>query len=120
MKIIKYLPVLVGILSFFVATKSQSQILMTCVTQVFNVCEDGQCRQISNPNKSWVELEQDKMKKCDNKSCDTYPIDATRSGEFLNIAIGNRGYLLKIDGGGKFVEVSTLGLITIVKNGKCG
>jgi hypothetical protein len=84
-----------------------------------SVCEEGQCRQIQNPNKSWVELEKDRMKKCDNRGCDTYPIDTARSGEFLNISIGNRGYLLKIDGSGKFVEVSTLGLIAIVKNGKC-
>ncbi len=120
MKTLKYWSVLIGILSLFATTKSQSQTSMTCVMQVFNVCEDGQCRQITNPNKSWVELGQDKMKRCDNKSCDTYPVDAVRSGEFLNIAIGNRGYLLKIDGGGNFVEVSTLGLITIVKNGRCG
>lgn len=114
-----YLPIIFALLSFFVATKSQSQIIMTCEMQAFNVCESGQCRLIQNPNKNWIELEKDKMKKCDGRSCDIYTIDASRSGEFLNIAIGNRGYLLKIDGSGKFVEVSTLGLMTIVKNGNC-
>lgn len=114
-----YLPIIIALLSFFVVTKSQSQIIMTCETQTFNVCESGQCRLIQNPNKSWIELEKDKLKKCDGKSCDTYAIDAAKSGAFLNIAIGNRGYLLKIDESGKFVEVSTLGLMTIVKNGKC-
>jgi hypothetical protein len=119
MKIKKHWSVLIVVLSLFAAMKSHSQTSMTCVTQVFNVCEEGQCRQIINPNKSWVELELNKMKKCDGKSCDTYPVDVARSGEFINIAIGNRGYLLKIDGEGRFVEVSTLGLMTIVKNGKC-
>ncbi len=113
------LPIITGMLSLFTATNSQSQALMICMTQEFNVCEDGQCRQILNPNKSWIELEQDKMKKCEQKGCDTYTIETTRSGAFLNISIGNRGYLLKIDGIGKFVEISTLGLMTIVKNGKC-
>ncbi len=110
---------LIGFLALFTAINSQSQTLMTCVTQTMSVCEDGQCRLIQNPNKSWVELEKERMKKCDGKSCDLYAIDTARSGEFLNIAIGNRGYLLKIDGSRKFVEVSTLGLITIVKNGNC-
>lgn len=114
-----FLPVLVGLLSILTAINAQSQTLMTCMTQAMSVCEEGQCRQMQNPNKSWLELEKDRMKKCDNRGCDTYPIDTARSGEFLNITIGNRGYLLKIDGSGKFVEVSTLGLISIVKNGKC-
>jgi hypothetical protein len=111
--------IFIGLLSMFVATNAHSQTLMTCVTQAMSACEGGQCRQIQNPNKSWVDLEPDKMKRCDNKGCDTHAIDTARSGEYLNISIGNKGYLLKIDGTGKFVEVATLGLTTIVKNGKC-
>ena len=111
--------ILIILLSMLVATNAKSQTLMTCVTQTMSFCEGGQCRQIQNPNKSWVDLEPDKMKRCDNKGCDTHAIDTARSGEYLNISIGNKGYLLKIDGNGRFVEVATLGLTTIVKNGKC-
>ncbi len=113
------IPLVVVMLSLFSTTRSQSQSIMTCVMQEFNVCEGGQCRKIQNPNRSWIELEQDKLKKCDGKSCDTYVSDVARSGEFINISIGNRGYFLKIDNNKNFVEVSTLGLLTIVKNGKC-
>jgi len=117
----KHLPmILIGPLSMFIAINTQSQTLMTCVTQTMSACEGGQCRQIQNPNKSWVDLEPNKMKRCDNKGCDTHAIETARSGEYLNITIGNKGYLLKIDGTGKFVEVATIGLTTIVKNGKCG
>ncbi len=111
--------IFIGLMSMFVDTDAQSQTLMTCVTQTMSACEGGQCRQIQYPNKSWVDLEPDKMKRCDNKGCDTHVIDTARSGEYLNISIGNKGYLLKIDGNGRFVEVATLGLTTIVKNGKC-
>jgi|688.fasta_scaffold1269644_1 hypothetical protein len=98
---------------------SQISQAMTCKTQTMTACDDGVCQQVQSPNQSWIDLDSNTLKRCDNKGCDTYKSSVERSGEFINVSIGNKGYLLKVDGQGKFVEVATIMLKTIIKTGRC-
>jgi len=98
---------------------SQTSMAMTCKTQTMTSCDEGLCQRVQSPNQSWIELDSNTLKRCDHKGCDTYKSSVERSGEFINVSIGNKGYLLKVDGQGKFVEVATIMLNTIIKTGRC-
>jgi hypothetical protein len=58
--------------------------------------------------------------RCDTRGCDSYTATYNRSGEFVNVALPERGVLAKLSlGDGKFLEVATLGLDTLAGFGTC-
>ena len=92
---------------------------LKCQPESMNTCVDGICNS-TKPNITlfWKPKEQ-KIGRCNSSSCDYYKVVVSHSGAFTNISLPANGMLVRIGEDGMYTEVVTLGLMTIVYNGRC-
>ena len=90
-----------------------------CIPQSVNHCEDNKCVQTDINKDDRIIVNKSEIQLCERSKCTTYPAEFSKSGVFTNISIGNRGYILKIDDEGNFMQVSSIMLKIIYKVGVC-
>jgi hypothetical protein len=91
-----------------------------CVIQPKYSCSPEGCESVKPSVSIRIDPERGTYSRCDFKGCDDYAAAISRSGDFVNVALPERGMLAKVstsDGG--FVEIVTLGLGTLVSYGTC-
>ena len=83
-------------------------------------CLAGGCSSVNPSVFIGLDHEAGIYERCDAKGCDVYAATFARSGEFVNIALPERGLLAKLSlEDGQFPEVATLGLDTLTSFGTC-
>jgi len=98
---------------------STSVFAKVCIPQYVNFCEDNKCTQTDITKDDRIIVNTSDIQLCERSKCTTYPAEFSKSGVFTNISIGNRGYILKIDDEGNFMQVSSIMLKIIYKVGVC-
>ena len=84
------------------------------------VCESGGCKSL--PAKVWniVDATKQTYAHCDSAGCDKYNAQISRSGEFVNIGVPDRGVIAKMAlDGSTFHEVASLMHVVYVSFGSC-
>ena len=107
---------LVGLSLGFVPIMSWA---LTCIPKTEVLCNEGVCKEARSDPPNWTVIEKGKLSRCDPRGCDTYVPKITPSGLYTNFALPERGYLLKVDAEGNYVEVVTFGLRIRYKTGQC-
>ncbi len=92
---------------------------LTCIPKSEALCNEGVCKEAHSDPPNWTVIEKGKLSRCDPRGCDTYVPKITPSGLYTNFALPERGYLLKVDAEGNYVEVVTFGLMVRYKTGLC-
>jgi hypothetical protein len=98
---------------------SSSSIAKVCIPQFVNYCEDNKCTQTDIIKDDRIIVNTSDIQLCEKSKCTTYPAEFSKSGVFTNVSIGNRGYILKIDDEGNFMQVSSIMLKILYKVGVC-
>lgn len=88
------------------------------ITQKYN-CSSNSCENVVPTITSHIDTKGSTYSRCDAKGCDDYRASVTKSGDFINIALPERGMLAKISIDNGFVEVATVGLTTLISYGVC-
>lgn len=86
----------------------------------FSCSSQGGCQQVKANVFVLISFLEHKMYRCDNKPCDGYSIQTDESGEYMNIRPENsNGTIVKLEKGGNYYEVVSLGLDTLTSFGSC-
>jgi len=98
---------------------SSSLFAKVCIPESVNYCEDKKCTQLDVIKDDRIIVNTSDIQLCERSKCTTYPSVFSKSGVFTNVRIGNRGYILKIDDEGNFMQVSSIMLKILYKVGVC-
>ena len=91
-----------------------------CAIQAKYSCSPEGCEGVKPSVSSRIDLERGTYSRCDTKGCEDYAAAISRSGDFANVALPERGMLAKVSmSDGAFVEIVTLGLGTLVSYDTC-
>ena len=86
----------------------------------FSCSEQEGCQQVKAGVFVLISFLEHKMYRCDNKPCDGYSIQTDEIGEYMNIRPENsNGSIVKLEKGGNYYEVVSLGLDTLTSFGSC-
>ena len=85
-------------------------------------CQPGQggCQAAVIEIVNYIDTDQGKYSRCDQKGCDTYDAQISTSGIYMHIDLPGRGVFAKMaTDGSTFLETATLMMMTLVSFGKC-
>jgi hypothetical protein len=93
---------------------------ITCTIDQKYSCAPSGCEAAGISVHNVLDLDRRTIARCDQKGCDEYPMNASRSGIFIVIDVPGRGMLAKLSAdGNSSVEVVTLGTSAVVSFGTC-
>ena len=99
---------------------NQSTAADRCDVKQKFLCNQTGCQSTAPTIFSRIDTDQRTYSRCDQKGCDDYQAAISRSGDFMLIALPERGLLAKVSlSNGGFLEVATLGLDAYVSYGQC-
>jgi hypothetical protein len=80
----------------------------------------GGCQAAVTGIVNYIDTDQSKYSRCDQKGCDTFDAQLSTSGAFTHVDLTGRGVFAKMaTDGSMFLETATLMMMTLVSFGKC-
>jgi hypothetical protein len=90
------------------------------ISSKFSCTAEGGCQQNQIGMWNEIDLSGETFARCDRNGCDRYPMEVSRSGMYYVFDIPGRGMLAKmLLDGSEYVEVVTLGTMSLVSFGTC-